>query len=64
MEQGHKEKVPAPVEVWGLAALEREKVVVKEAVEDKAVVAVRGKEKVKVAVKHRGRAVDKISKNA
>jgi len=60
MEQGRRETVPVPAEVWGLAAVEKEK----GAARDKAVAAARGKAKVKVKVKAKAKAAAKLEGRA
>ena len=62
MERARKEKAPVPVEAWVLAAMEKEKVAAKVAARDKAVDAARDKAKRKFAVRHRGKAADRISR--
>ena len=60
MEQDRKEKAPVPAEVWALAVRGKEEVAVKDAAGDKAVDAARGKVKVVVGAKRRGRAANRI----
>lgn len=62
MEQARKEKAPVPAEVWALAVREKEKVAVKDAAGDKAVVADRDEGKLKVADRDRDKAADRIGK--
>ena len=63
MEQDRKEKAPVPVEVWDLAALEKEKGAAGDKAGDKAVDAARGKVKVEVAAKRGGRVANRISRH-
>ena len=62
MEQDRKEKAPVPAEGWALAARENDKAAARDAAAGKAVDAVRGKVKVVVAARRKGRAADRISR--
>lgn len=61
MEQAHKEKALVPADVWAPAVQVKEKVAVKEAAGDKAVLAARAKEKEKAAARGKDEAADRIS---
>ena len=60
MGQDRKEKDPVPAEVWALAAVEKDKVAVKDAAGDKARDA--AKDAAKAEPQGKGKAADKINR--